>query len=93
MGMSTRGHELWAGFLAAVGATEAEAARAISVSRGVLSQWKDGQRPRAEIRARIARWTRGRVPPVAWMTDEERAAIEAVQPVRRSRLPKKGGAL
>lgn len=90
MGMSTRGHELWAAFLAAVGATHEEAAKAIRVSKGLLSQFKKGQRPGSAVRDRMKRWTRGRVPPHAWDTREERDALEAVKPIARSRLRKVG---
>jgi transcriptional regulator with XRE-family HTH domain len=86
------GHELWAAFLAARGLTDIEAADAIGVTRGLLSQWKNGSRPGAEVRDRIERWTRGEVPAASWRTAEEQARLDEIVPVRRLRRGAAGAA-
>jgi len=90
--MSTEGHELWAAFLAAHDFTDAQAAEAIRVTPGLLSQWKSGARPGGAVRDRIARWTRNAVPAASWRTQAESARFESVVPVRRMRRARIGAA-
>ena len=73
-------------FLEAKGISPAEASRQIGVSRAAMSVWLHAaQRPRPEMRMRIAKWTRQAVPVEAWMTDEERQAVHDVRPSRAKR--------
>jgi hypothetical protein len=44
------------------------------------------------MRDRIARWTGGIIPAADWMTDEERASIEAIEPALADTLPPASGA-
>jgi transcriptional regulator with XRE-family HTH domain len=82
----TEGHQLLRTFLERHGISSARCARALGVTRGNVTHWLGrGQRPRAEHREAIARWTRGFVPVAAWLTNEERAAVAAVVPFRSAR--------
>lgn len=70
-------------------ASEGETARALGITRGLISHWKrKGQRPGAAIRIAIAKWSRGRVPESCWMLDNELAQLERIQPVALGRLRK-----
>jgi len=56
--------------------TQAEAAEQLGIVPSALSGYLKGtQRPRDEVRERIARWSRGKVPVRAWRTADEAKAI------------------
>jgi hypothetical protein len=82
------GHELFREFLALVEANDSEAARAIGVSRALVSLWKGGRRPGAAIRIAIDKWSRGRVPADSWLQQEDRDNIARVKPVSLARVRK-----
>lgn len=70
-----------AAFVAARGISAAAAARALGVTPAAINKWVHGSgRPRPEQREAIARWTGGVIAAADWMTEEELAAIEAVEP-------------
>lgn len=61
------------------------AANALGVGKAVLSGWLAGRtRPRPEYRKAIARWTAGAIPEEAWLSDDDHAMIERVQPFVQS---------
>jgi len=68
-------------FLDAARITPAEAARAIGVSPQLVSNWRGVALPGAAVRLRIERWTRGRVPVSAWLSEAEEQRLAAVRPL------------
>jgi len=88
MGKNQTPGERLAAFVVATDISAAKAAEAIGVTGAALHKWTHGEgRPRPEMRDRIARWTGGIIPAADWMTDEERAAVEAVEPALSDTLP------
>lgn len=56
-------------------------ARAVGKTAEAVYGWLEGKyRPEALVRAKLERFTNGRVPAWLWLTDGERAEIEHVQP-------------
>lgn len=79
--VSTPGRKKLAAFLEKRGLHQAEAARALGITRSVFGHWMAGtQRPRPELREVISRWTDGEVPADSWFTAEERKQIDAIAP-------------
>jgi transcriptional regulator with XRE-family HTH domain len=79
--VNTEGQRKLVAFVEARGLSYAEAARQLSVTRAVFGEWISGsQRPRAEHRAAIEKWTGGEVPAGSWLTLDEQAQIDAVLP-------------
>ena len=69
----TSGADLLGGFLDENGLSLQDAADALSCSKVAVWHWRTGkQRPRPEIRDRIASWTSGVVPADSWLTEDER---------------------
>ena len=73
-------------FLEAARLSPTEAARAIGVSPQLVSNWRGVALPGASVRLRIERWTRGRVPVAAWLSDAEQERLAAVRPLDRRLL-------
>ena len=83
------GIDVFMEFLRSINASEGESARALGITRGLISHWKrKGQRPGAAIRAAIAKWSRGRVPEACWLLPEEIVQLDRVQPVAIARVRK-----
>lgn len=62
--------------------TQAAAAGQLGIVPAALTAYLKGiQRPRSDIRQRIAKWSEGHVPESAWLTTEERAAVDDVDAV------------
>lgn len=58
------------------GLTQSDAADQLGIRASALSQYlKRKQRPKADIRQRIARWSEGAVPEAAWLTAKERNGL------------------
>ena len=56
--------------------TQAEAASQLGIVPSALTAYlKAIQRPRPDVRSRIAKWSGGKVPEVAWLTGAERRAL------------------
>lgn len=56
--------------------TQAEAANQLGIVPSALTAYlKAIQRPRPDVRSRIAKWTGGKVPEAAWLTARERRAL------------------
>jgi len=68
-------------FLEAARLSPTEAARAIGVSPQLVSNWRGVALPGAAVRLRIERWTRGRVPVSAWLSEAEEQRLAAVRPL------------
>jgi hypothetical protein len=68
-------------FLEAARLSPTEAARAIGVSPQLVSNWRGVALPGAAVRLRIERWTRGRVPASAWLSEAEEQRLAAVRPL------------
>lgn len=77
---------LFFAFLRGAAISESEAARALGVSQSVIYRWHRITLPSASVRARIERWTRGRVSTASWLRADERARLDAVVPVRAKLL-------
>lgn len=61
--------------------TQAAAAKQLGIVPAALTAYLKGtQRPRSDIRQRIAKWSEGAVPEGAWLTAEERARLATVDP-------------
>lgn len=74
------GPKLFDDYLVAREIKRADAARQLKTSVSAVHYWiKGGQRPRADIRKRIARWTGGEVPESSWLTEEEASALEGTE--------------
>lgn len=74
--------KLLARFIGDKGLTQAAAADQLSIVPAALSMYlKRRQRPRADIRTRIAKWSEGAVPEDAWLTAKERAGLASTDPV------------
>lgn len=73
MGDVRSGADRFGEFLDENGLSLQDAADALSVSKVAVWHWRTGkQRPRPEIRDRIASWTSGRVTADSWLTEDER---------------------
>ena len=75
--------------------TGSAVAKALGVTKGIVSQWRSGRaRPEDLLRRVLHRWTRGAVRAEDWLTAEEQEAIAAVIPFRPSRkaIPQKAAA-
>lgn len=69
--------------------THAEAAVQLGIVPSALSGYLKGtQRPRDEVRERIARWSRGKVPVRAWRTADE---VKAISGQGAAFIPKSSG--
>jgi transcriptional regulator with XRE-family HTH domain len=79
-----RGRGLLRRFLETNRIAQAQFAKAMGVSEASVSGWvSDGGRqdtPRDFHRKRIERWTKGAVPADSWVTADEKAAIEEIEP-------------
>ena len=61
------------------GLTQVEAARQLAIPPSALTGYiKRKQRPRSDIRQRIAKWTSGEVPESAWLTADELSELGSV---------------
>jgi len=59
--------------------TQAAAAEQIGIVPSALTAYlKRTQRPRSDIRQRIAKWSDGAVPEAAWLTAKEQGAVDGV---------------
>jgi transcriptional regulator with XRE-family HTH domain len=59
--------------------TQAQAAGQLGIVPAALTAYlKRKQRPRSDIRQRIAKWSEGAVPEGAWLTAEERVGMDGV---------------
>jgi DNA-binding XRE family transcriptional regulator len=75
-----RGAALFGEFIEELGISQAEAARQLKVQKVSILQWVRGYiRPRPEMRFVIERWSQGRVPAMAWLTDDEHAQVAGAQ--------------
>lgn len=80
-------------FLKSHDLSQTSAAEAIGVSKAVLSSWLSRRtKPRAEYRQAIERWTRGEVPALGWLDDDDRALIDAVRPLAPAPAPAEAAA-
>lgn len=62
--------------------TQAAAAGQLGIVPAALNAYlKRKQRPRSDIRQRIAKWTDGAVPESSWLTAEETLAVEETDAV------------
>ncbi|MFA4972805.1 MAG: hypothetical protein WC683_09345 [bacterium] len=78
---SSRGRALLTAYLQEHRLRKVAVARAIGTSHvAVLYYLTGAKRPDASRRAAIERWTGGAVPAESWLTEEEQAALAAVQP-------------
>lgn len=77
---------LFFAFLRGAAISESEAARALGVSQSVIYRWHRITLPSASVRARIERWTCGRVSTASWLRADECARLDAVVPVRANLL-------
>lgn len=60
---------------------QAQAAEQLGIVPAALTGYlKRKQRPRADIRQRIAKWSEGFVPEESWLTDDERGDLIGVKP-------------
>lgn len=63
--------------------TRSGAARQLMTSAAAIQYWITGaQRPRADARERIEKWSAGEVPSSSWLRPEEAAKLEAVELMR-----------
>lgn len=77
--MSVPGAALLRDYLDEKHLTRAEAARQIGASAAAVQYWlTGGQRPRADIRQRIEKWTGGLIPADSWLTEDEAQKLAAV---------------
>lgn len=77
---------LFFAFLRGAAISESEAARALGVSQSVIYRWHRITLPSASVRARIERWTCGRVSIASWLRADECARLDAVVPVQAKLL-------
>jgi len=64
-------------FIAAKGLSQVDAARQLDLPPSALNQYlQKKQRPRSDIRQRIARWSGGAIPEDAWLSASERRGID-----------------
>lgn len=74
-------------FISAKGLTQLAAAKQLDLPASALSQYlQKKQRPRADIRQKIARWSGGAVPEASWLSSAERRDIDD-QAVANTRKP------
>lgn len=75
----TAGPELFDRFLTERGIKRSAAATQLNTSVSAIHYWiKGGQRPRADVRSKIERWSGGEVPATSWLTEEERKGLADV---------------
>jgi len=87
----TDGPHLFDEYMKRRGVKRADAAKALNTSVSAIHYWiNGGQRPRADMREAIEKWSGGEVPADAWMSPEERARIDAVEPPSSERTPVPG---
>jgi transcriptional regulator with XRE-family HTH domain len=73
--------ELLAEFIRVHGLSLRDAARGIGTSKTSLIFWLRGdQRPRAEVRDAIEKWTSGAVPASSWLLPGEVLPVDRVSP-------------
>lgn len=77
------GSELFGDFLERNDLSNAEAARALHVSRPTIFAWREGDKiPTAAHRAAIAKWTEGTVPESSWpLSEKEAGQLDALKSV------------
>ena len=62
--------------------TQAEAAKQLDIFPSALTAYLKGtQRPRDDVRERIHRWSRGKVPVSSWRTADEKSGISGQETV------------
>lgn len=78
----SEGAELFERWLRDTKTTLAAVGKAVGKSHVAIIKWKSGEfRPESDARAILEKLTGGAVPASAWLSSEERAAIDAAQPM------------
>jgi hypothetical protein len=77
----TAGPLLFDKFLTERGIKRSAAATQLNTSVSAIHYWiKGGQRPRADVRSKIERWSGGEVPASSWLTEEESEQLSSMEP-------------
>ena len=84
----SEGAELLEQWLRSTKTTLAAVGKAVGKTHVAIIKWKSGEfRPESDARAILEKITGGAVPAVSWLSAEERAAIEAAQPMVPAETP------
>lgn len=94
MTVRTQAQDNLARFMSDNGLINVQVARALKVSKGIITAWLSGaSRPVDWMRRAIERWTHGQVRASDWLSEGERSDIAAIIPFQRSNWVVEGAAV